>query len=51
MADMTMNDIETWLSVGLSRVILGTVALKTPTLSNRQPPFPALSRLVMRAKG
>ena len=28
----TMKDIETWLSVGLSRVILGTVALKNPDL-------------------
>ena len=27
-----MKDIETWLSVGLSRVILGTVALKNPDL-------------------
>lgn len=28
----TMEHIETWLSVGLSRVILGTVALKNPDL-------------------
>jgi len=28
----TMQDIETWLSAGISRVILGTIALKNPKL-------------------